>query len=89
MGFLKGFQFAYVQTFCGGERFSFEGFDEVKLGTNISVEYGYAFAYAMCRVGIAAARTFEAKVPRNIQCEDILLVGVAAVGDLHVVHKLE
>ena len=40
-------------------------------------------------VGVAASAALEAQMPRHIQREQVLFIGVAAVGDLYIVHKLE
>ena len=40
-------------------------------------------------VGVAAACSLEADVPCDFEREVVLLIGVAAVGDFDVVHKLE
>lgn len=78
-----------MHAFSRAERLRPERFDEVGFATDVAIEDGYALADAMRGVGIAAARAHETEMPRNIEGEPVFLIGVAAIGDFYIVHKLK
>lgn len=80
---------ADVQAFGGDECLRPEGFDEVGLVADVAVEYSHAFTDAVRGVSVAAACARETEMSSDIKREAVLLIGVAAVGDLYVVHKIE